>query len=180
MESVIAARNAAQRTLCLAAMELRLALENQSQTSAAEREQVEGKPWDLHAGNAELIDWLKHETLWPQLSALEKKLLTQKVGQWQEQDCLDISWREEALGVIEWALQWRKDLLPFDEQYDHGTDTVELPVFKPVAQFVAQAQMRPEQEILDARDVAELWLWRARTHQLQKEPNPPPLPPDWV
>jgi hypothetical protein len=51
---------------------------------------------------------------------------------------------------------------------------------EPVKKFIRTARLRPEAGMRQARDLAEGWLWRARTTQIQKEPAKYPPPPGWT
>lgn len=84
----------------------------------------------------------------------------------------DASWRLEAFGVLAWALGLVESLLPYDAQVpDDRLKT--FPPEEPSA-FVERARLRPREEIDAARDLAELWHWRARTRQLVESGRPFP------
>jgi len=57
--------------------------------------------------------------------------------------------------------------------YDRPAFTTEIMAFAPTPQDAASllrnSRLRPAKEISKVRDIAELWLWRARTTQLEKE-----------
>ena len=93
------------------------------------------------------------------------------------------SWRVEALGVLVWALDSRTDFPPYD-RLAHETN-LEANIWKLILDissldlreaqaFIAQAKLRDARAIRNSRDVAELWLWRARTTELQRKHVAPP------
>ena len=70
---------------------------------------------------------------------------------------VDAVWRGEALGTLLWALQLAE--LP---AYDHPFDPEAIVALDP-----ATGTMRDPEDIELERDSARLWLWRARTTELQ-------------
>ena len=70
---------------------------------------------------------------------------------------VDAVWRGEALGTLLWALQLAE--LP---AYDHPFDPQAIVGLDP-----ATGTMREAEDIELERDSARLWLWRARTTELQ-------------
>lgn len=124
------------------------------------------------------VEWMKQEGLWEAASVRERALFEKPFGSWERQELLDGSWRVEALAIFIWALGSRTDLPPYDRQA-HETnlesDIASLVSHPPEPQsFIAHATLRDVREVRKARDVAELWLWRARTTQLQREHRTPP------
>jgi hypothetical protein len=110
--------------------------------------------------------------LWDALSSHERALLEESVGAWSAQDIADGQWRAEALCVLLWALKQNSDLAPYDKQMP----ITNLPDPTPgaSARFIRNAVLRNKDEIKEARTIAELWLWRARTTQLQLSGAAPP------
>jgi len=84
------------------------------------------------------------------------------------------------VGVIGWALGLEDRIFPYDSQLDSTSFVYRWQILSPTKQFVSSAHLRAEKEILQAREVAESWLWRARTTQIQKEPEKYPPPPGWT
>ena len=70
---------------------------------------------------------------------------------------VDAVWRGEAFGTLLWALQLAE--LP---AYDHPFDPEAVVALDP-----ATGTMREAEDIELERDSARLWLWRARTTELQ-------------
>jgi hypothetical protein len=96
------------------------------------------------------------------------------------QALLDASWRAEALGVITWALKLSGQILPYDEQSSDQSALSTLKILFPTAPFLSTAKLRPDAQILAARETAEAWLWRARTTRCQKQPGRYPPPTGWT
>lgn len=145
-EETVALRGAqevARRALCLGAFLCRLS-ESQS----------EGVP-----------GWLKGAGLWSSLSPNELQLLGQ--SEWSDFDQAQVSWQLEGLVALLWALGLEQDMPPYDvlaTDPQRGPEGREyLPVFQPCEDFLGQARLRPVPELKQAADVAEMWLWRART-----------------
>lgn len=129
----------------------------------------EGTPEAVEAGRSirePQLRWLKQSGLWKSASADEKKLLRRRVGRWLPQDVLNASWRADALGMLLWALRKSPDVSDWDKQFSHNPIDNQLPLGDDPTAFVFNATLRPAQEIQDMRNLAELWLWRARTARL--------------
>lgn len=78
-------------------------------------------------------------------------------GQATEPAVVDAVWRGEALGTLLWALQVAE--LP---AYDHPFDPEAVVALEP-----DKGTLREAEDIELERDSARLWLWRARTTELQ-------------
>lgn len=115
------------------------------------------------------IVWMKQEGLWETASPHERALFEKALGSWKKQEIADSQWREEGLAVLVWSVSSGADFPPYD-QLASESSVIEL-VPKPwdAKTFVTHARLRDPLEISRARDTAELWLWRARTTQLQNE-----------
>lgn len=122
-----------------------------------------------------VADWLKTRNLWEETDSREKQLFCAKPGNWPVMELLNASWMAEGCHVLAWALQIREDLLPWDTQAESyelferllSSKTSALPKF----------ELRLEEEIRAKLELAELWLWRARTTLLQKNPEEYELDP---
>jgi hypothetical protein len=75
----------------------------------------------------------------------------------EEPAVVDTVWRGEALGTLLWALQLA-ELPPYDRPFQPA---------QVAAVDVADGELRDEEEIVLERESARLWLWRARTAELQ-------------
>ncbi|HET6171559.1 MAG TPA: DUF4272 domain-containing protein [Gaiellales bacterium] len=114
--------------------------------------------------------WLRRETLADSLSSRERALVAKPLADWTEQESIDVEWRSESLGVLLWALSAVEEMPPYDARFEALPSLV--PLLAPTADFRRTASLRPAQEIEIARDLAELWHWRARTRQLQERGDP--------
>jgi hypothetical protein len=176
-EPVVEAQSAAKRALCLAALVLRALTEHRLHPEPGVRQSV-----DMSTVGPDLavlrVQRMKQEGLWEAWSVREQALLEKPLGSWQKQELIDSSWRVEDIGVLIWALESSADFPPYD-RLAHETNLeaniTKLVLDPPDAQpFIAHAKLRDVREIRKARDVAELWLWRARTTELQKKHVAPP------
>ena len=115
--------------------------------------------------------WLIREQLTAGLSVRERALLAKSLSDWSEREAAAASWRNEALGVLLWALSVFDDMPGYDVRFERLPSLV--PLLAPTAEFRRTASLRSADEIGRARDLAELWHWRARTRQLQERDGPP-------
>jgi hypothetical protein len=165
-------QDAAKRALCLASLVLRAQAE-----------------YDLHPapgdfpprGPKTLADfvekqneWLRRQGLWIAASRRERQLFAKPLGTWTAQEVADGQWREEALAVIAWALDKRTPFPPYDQIASHSEAIKSVPPPSAAENYIATAKLRNLEDISGARDLAELWLWRARTTQIQRDGVKPP------
>lgn len=178
---VVAAPVAMRRALCLRALIRRceiegLLLANKQQkkaTGISERKALIDEAKELNA-------WLKDEGLRESLSKVEREALKKVPGSWTVRELKDYGWRTEALGVVAWAIGLVAKVPPYDQQWNPKPLFKAVPILQPTKKFIAQAKLRNAAKILKAREVAENWLWRARTTQVQKEPERYPPPAGWT
>src|ERR1700752_2663194 len=106
----------------------------------------------LGAPRNDIIDWLKEENLWTELSPTESGYVLNP--ETTEQDTINASWQSEGLIVLLWALRKVEKLPAPNEQCDTSIFQELLPPFSDtsVAQFVASARCRSEEAL---RDMAE-------------------------
>lgn len=92
------------------------------------------------------------------------------------QQQIDATWRLESFQVLLWSLGLIGELPCFDVQ---ASDDL-LKGFPPEdpREFVANARLRPSNELQAARDLAELWHWRSRTRELLERGDPFPASPE--
>lgn len=167
VEKVITAEQAARRALCVAAVLTRarseVLLADVSTADAKVPAEVTKRANELAKDlNRRLAD----QGLWDSLSSRERAVLGKPAGSWTHQECADGTWRAEALATIAWALGLSGSI-PY---YDHQTEPeAVLGSLQPVISdlpLLKNVTLRPEPEIQKAREVAELWHWRARTYQI--------------
>lgn len=177
---LVPAQQAARRACCLAAVVKRGEMECLFVAGRALAEVDPSKASEarrmMDGSRDGLNGWLHREGLWDALSPAERKSLSRGAGWWSEQDAIDASWRREALGAIAWAIGIIPALPAWDTSF--GED---LPKMvgkdRSLAWVLQRLSPRSEGEIRRARDMAELWLWRARTTRLMREKPDAPMPP---
>lgn len=110
--------------------------------------------------------WQRH------LTAEEARVFARTAETLTEREQIVASWRVESLYVLAWALGLRDSLPPYDRQIEPRKGLAGLPPDDREL-FERKAKLRPRREIAKARDVAELWHWRSRTHQLAQAGGSP-------
>lgn len=122
-----------------------------------------------------LSGWLEYEGVYPYLSFQEAMLLDKEPGTWTQQEIINASWRVETLGVILWSLSIFGDLQPYDHIFNLDEVLPPLCMLRPIEEFMRHARLRSFDRIAEARDLAELWHWRARTTRIQRGGVEPPF-----
>ena len=113
---------------------------------------------EVAEATAELTEWLEEDGLDTELSADERVLLGVPLEEWSEEQRIAAASRGESLGVLLWALSLVDELPPWDEPFD----AVELaPLGETPEELLERASLRSGDELERARDLAELWEWRA-------------------
>ncbi|MDX6621414.1 MAG: hypothetical protein QOK36_3800 [Gaiellales bacterium] len=107
--------------------------------------------------------WLIRENLASALSARERALLAKPVPEWTQDEVIQANWHNEAIGVLLWAIAALAELLPHDARFERLPSSV--PLLASTSGFRGAARLRPPEVIGEARRVAELRHWRARTSQ---------------
>lgn len=121
----------------------------------------------LDAGRVRMIEHLRTEGLWEDMSPSERELFERPVREITVKQRIVGSWRVESILCLAWALGLR-DAIP---SYDAKSDPEKILALLPTetAAFTRSARLRPASEIGEARDIAELWHWRSRTRQLEEQ-----------
>ena len=165
-------RAIAQRALCLAVLVSRGRLEARLRRSPARGNE------SIHNEIKELDQWVEDQGISAYLSGAESALLSRPGGTWTLQEANLACWKSEALGVLLWALCIEETIPPYDHPFEWETISKAIPLLGPPEDFPAlspvssiehKAKSRPNDEILRAREVAELWHWRARTTHIMKQ-----------
>lgn len=147
------------RALCLAALAMLGAIAAGVADGTMDSAQAEAYLRETHR-------WLIREQLAAALSLRERALLAKVFGDWSEREALAATWRNEALGVLLWALGAFDELPPYDARFEQLPSFV--PLLVPTADFRHTATLRSPEELERARAQAELWHRRARTRQLEE------------
>ncbi|MCA9912187.1 MAG: DUF4272 domain-containing protein [Anaerolineae bacterium] len=122
----------------------------------------------------QLLRWLEAESIVEHLSESESSLLMKPLGTWSERTLLTVEWRTEALGILLWALGHLEELPSYDRQFDPEVVLEPLDLLTPTIDLIWMAQVRPEEELIQRRDQAELWNWRSRATELERMGVRPP------
>lgn len=101
-------------------------------------------------------------------SPKEKKLLAGALGGFSERARIDAEWRLEALSVFAWALSFTRALGPWDRAATPDlVGAFDAPSWfepaLPLPLLTSRAKLRSATDLEHARDLAELWHWRANT-----------------
>lgn len=150
----------AQRCLCLAAFILR----GQIEGAIADNRDV----GEARQSAEQLALFIDEVGMTGWFSPYESKLMTTPLGEWKPQQQINATWRCEALTCLLWSLS-RLEIPPYDTLVELDALAEAVPLLLPIDEvhgFLARALRRDSWEIGDARDIAESWHWRARTHGL--------------
>jgi len=163
---------AAYRALCLGTLLMRANLEDKLRTgnvTPLPSAQPASMLWEP------VKSWLERYSVSAFLSPKEEDLLRKSVGSWSLQELVNSGWRAECLGVVLWALGEILNMPSYDTQFSAPDLLQRLPMARQPDEFVGRAKLRSSTDISKARDLAELWNWRARTTRVQKsQVNLPP------
>jgi hypothetical protein len=170
MLRIVDAPSTARRALCLASVMARTNLEYELQSGSRHKPSED----DDGVFQTNQRQWMQANGLWDALSSRERMLLEKPLETWSMQEIADGQWRAEAIAVLLWALNPTSDLPPYDKQIVGAALMDSLPPPDHAARFIMKARLRDTREISSTRAVAELWLWRARTTQLQSSGAAPP------
>jgi hypothetical protein len=117
--------------------------------------------------NERQIVYLRTSGLWPLMTPAEQEFAEVTFQDTTPQQRADALWAAESAGVLMWALGLIASMAPYDAQFDLAL--LKLFPQEGAPSLVDSTALRPQADISRARAVAELWHWRARTTQLQKE-----------
>ena len=113
---------------------------------------------EVAEATAELTEWVVEDGVAEGLSDGERTLLLQPLEEWSDEQRIGAAGRAESLGVLLWALSVLEEMPPWDEPFD---SVEEAPLGETVDELLERSSLRAREEIERARDIAELWLWRA-------------------
>ena len=155
-------RSVAYRALCLGALLKRHQLEQKAQLFDPTRYE------QYRHLNDKLIHWVNREALNAHLTTREQDLLICPFGYWSLTDMAEVVNSAERLGIVLWALSVLDSIPAYDTPFTLATVLRPLEIFTPVIDFVWCARQRPLGVLLDLRERAELWQWRAQAEDLQR------------
>jgi hypothetical protein len=150
------------------------------------RVMVEGRPDAAEAllrafeeAREAIIEWVWAEELLPDLSLDEGLAVVTETGRLPDEIHADLSWNGEAAVPLLWALGLLDAMPPYDWNPPTPPIRQHVPPRQSIPGFIGSAKLRAQAEIEAARNVAELWHWRARTTQLQREQPGHMVAGDW-
>jgi hypothetical protein len=100
------------------------------------------------------------------MSGRERALAATSPWELTTRQRIDASWRVESVQALLWAFGAMDHLPPYDSMSTH--DVLDMVPVESGSAILATARLRPEAEIDQARDAAELWHWRSRTRDLME------------
>ncbi|MGF1505593.1 MAG: DUF4272 domain-containing protein [Anaerolineae bacterium] len=105
--------------------------------------------------------WLAEQGLEEFLS--EEEAADMALPHWDSAVINRASWRVEALGPLAWAIHLVDGIPAADALYESASLVDRLPLqAADIEAFLREGRLRSADDLLWARDIAELWHWRAR------------------
>jgi hypothetical protein len=116
----------------------------------------------LRAERRAVLDWLLENDLWKELSPRELGFVDTPAP--SRQQIIDVTWQSERLMMLLWALGLVAEMPAADEQCDTSLFQDVLPPYadKSVAEFLAGARMRPDDQLQAMQDTCLDLHWHAR------------------
>ncbi len=135
-----------------------------------ERAEADTGADDPEAERFDLVAWLRTEGLDPIATPVERHVLQTRLGRLTNDETDAASWQTEALAALAWATGILDALPPYHVPIDPGPLLDALPSpWDKTAPFRTTVRLRPEEEIAEERERAELWHWRATMVDLLRE-----------
>lgn len=153
----------AHRVLCLASLIMR----GQIEVSLAE---AQPDADDAPQAFDNLTRFIRTSRLAEWYSMEESRLVNQKIGTWKQKNWINAIWRAESAVCLAWALS-KVEIPPYDTVVELGELAQAIPLLntpKLVCAFLEESELRDFDEIEYAREIAEAWNWRSRTHGLSQ------------
>ena len=114
----------------------------------------------------ELTNWANYNGLDKIYSKRERDIVNKSIGKLNQQDLINLSWKEESLFILLWAIQKFGQIPDYDTECDHIRAISNLHIMGEIEKTSVNIIPRSHEEIMNARNIAEGWHWRARTHYL--------------
>lgn len=132
-------------------------------------QQVEDDADSPETERFDLYHWLSEEKLTNWADPHELATLETPVGKLSDEDAIEATWSIEAATALAWALGKISELPPFDQAADAARVIDVLPApWSRTTEFRNAATLRDEVEIARARELAEIWAYRADMYWWQK------------
>jgi hypothetical protein len=126
------------RVLCVAVTTMLGAVVANRREGALDDEKAEQYAAESHR-------WLRRENLADSLTIGERALVAKSLGDWSERESIDADWRNEAVGVLLWAISAIAELPAYDTRFEDLPSLV--PLLAPTAEFRRVAILRPAEEL---------------------------------
>jgi hypothetical protein len=153
---------ARSRILVLSAIFRRLALEN----ALLDEED------DPLADVFDEREWLRDQDLAMHLTAWEAALLDRPLGSIAPEVIMGASWQGEALVALAWAIG-AVEMPPIDAMSDPRRIMELVPrPWDTIKPWISDSTIISESEAVQARELAEIWHWRATSELLRREAPP--------
>jgi len=111
------------------------------------------------------VDWLVDEGLWDHVTPKERAFFLEHSP--SQQQIVNATWRAEALHILLWSLNRLPSLCKVTEQCSLTAECDASPFLHPTSDFIASANLRPEEELRSALDVVYHAHWQVRDAQLR-------------
>jgi hypothetical protein len=119
-----------------------------------------------------MLDWLKENSLWDELTPSELRYASSSSPTARQQ--IDASWRSEALLVLLWALGVIERMPALNQQCDTDEFQRVLPPFADVSvnRFINKATRRSDEVLTGFADELLNYHWEARDARIHGRPVP--------
>lgn len=142
--------------------------------ASGEQSLARGADPDWEQFLVELDAWARDQGIADHYSETEEELMERPIGEIEPEELFALGWRLQALVATLWATG-HLEAMP---TYAHSVAAADvrslMPLRKPVAEFLAAARLRPEEELRAERLRAEFWNWRARCDMFRRRGMAPP------
>jgi hypothetical protein len=119
---------------------------------------------------------LRSGGLWEDMEESEREFMNAGIFETSTRQRINASWMAESILCLLWALGLKEQIPAYDQQYDLRSDTASGA--DRLRDANQNAALRPQAEIEQQRDQAEMWHWRCRTHRLLTAGQIPDALPD--
>lgn len=162
------ARTVATRAMCLGILLKRHGLEEGMRSVNDLPDEIRDGWKREHEGiHQHLKKWCSEEKLTDHFSDDERLLVDAKLGDWQQLDRAVVKWRGESLGMMLWVLSV-VEVPYYDTQFLIEGLLEPLDLMNPTIDFMWQAELIEAEFVHQARDLAEIWHWRAQIREDKK------------
>lgn len=111
----------------------------------------------------QLVEWYTKEEIVNFFSNNERELLNKPYGEWSNQERKNISWRNQSLGTLLWALSLYDEIPEIPDGFRLEKNLIrKLQILHTTKDFLKKTKLRSTEEIRRERDIAENWHWRTR------------------